>query len=81
MSTTIITRRQSAEAVEAELRAHGALRTKGFVQLDTGLALVQGVGRRIELVKPPGEVDHGLVGRVVVIHRVDADSDEEEQSG
>jgi cobalamin biosynthesis protein CobW len=62
---------QTAAAVEAQLRAHGALRTKGFVVLDTGLVLVQGVGRRIEMTTPPGPVPPGLVGRVVVIRRVE----------
>lgn len=62
---------QDAAAVEAVLRAHGALRTKGFVMLDSGPALVQGVGRRIEITPPPGPVSPERLGRVVVIRRVE----------
>ena len=62
---------QTQDAVEAALRAHGALRTKGFVVLDTGEALVQGVGRRIEFCPPPAPVSADLLGRVVVIRRVE----------
>jgi cobalamin biosynthesis protein CobW len=62
---------QSQDAVEAQLRAHGALRTKGFVELDTGQALVQGVGRRIEFSPPPAPVAEAMLGRVVVIRRVE----------
>jgi len=62
---------QTAEAVEATLRAHGSIRTKGFVNLDSGPALVQGVGRRIEITPPPGPVAPDLLGRVVVIRRVE----------
>jgi len=61
---------QTAEAVESILREQGAIRTKGFVLLDTGPALVQGVGRRIELVPPLSPVDPDRMGRVVVIRRV-----------
>lgn len=66
-----VTPGQTAEAVEAQLRAHGALRTKGFVVLDSGPALVQGVGRRIEITPPPGPVASERMGRVVVIRRVE----------
>lgn len=62
---------QTQQAVEAQLRAHGALRTKGFVSLDIGPALVQGVGRRIEFCPPPSGVDPSMLGRVVVIRRVE----------
>ena len=62
---------QTQDAVEAALRAHGALRTKGFVLLDTGEALVQGVGRRIEFCPPPAPVSADMLGRVVVIRRVE----------
>ena len=66
-----VTPGQTQAQVEATLRAHGALRTKGFVELDTGLVLVQGVGRRIEMTPPPVAVDPQLLGRVVVIRRVE----------
>jgi len=59
------------EEVEGQLRAHGALRTKGFVVLDTGVTLVQGVGRRIEMTPPTSPVSEDLLGRVVVIRRVE----------
>ena len=62
---------QTQADVEAQLRAHGSLRTKGFVELDTGLALVQGVGRRIEMTPPAQPVPPALLGRVVVIRRVE----------
>ena len=62
---------QTAEAVEAKLRAYGSIRTKGFVKLDSGPALVQGVGRRIEITPPPSPVAAQLLGRVVVIRRVE----------
>lgn len=46
------------------------VRTKGFVRTTAGVRVVQGVGRRLELV-PPGDlpVPDELVGRVVVIRR------------
>jgi len=62
----------SAAEVERLLRAEGALRTKGFVELDSGTHLVQGVGRRIELVPPPAPVAPDRIGRVVVIRRTGA---------
>jgi len=55
------------DALEDELRSHGALRIKGFVRTPAGVRLVQGVGRRIEF--SPIEVRPDLVGRVVVITR------------
>lgn len=60
---------QSAASVEALLRGQGALRIKGFVQLDSGLALVQGVGRRLEMLPADPPADPALVGQVVVIRR------------
>jgi len=59
----------TAAEVEALLRAEGAIRTKGFVELDTGPALVQGVGRRMELVPLSSPVAPERMGRVVVICR------------
>lgn len=55
--------------VEAELRGHEALRTKGFVRCAEGLRLVQGVGRRLELSVPPSPPPEALIGRVVLITR------------
>jgi cobalamin biosynthesis protein CobW len=55
--------------VRAELSAHKALRTKGFVRTSEGLRLVQGVGRRLELVPTEAPKDPALVGQVVVIVR------------
>ncbi|MDP2304456.1 MAG: CobW family GTP-binding protein [Pseudomonadota bacterium] len=54
----------------AWIDARRGLRTKGFVRTREGLRIVQGVGRRLELV-PPGDlpVPPQLVGRVVVIRR------------
>lgn len=59
----------SAEEVEDRLRPLGALRIKGFVSLDTGNHVVQGVGRRMEVVPWEEPVPAELVGRVVVIRR------------
>jgi len=47
----------------------GALRAKGFVQTSQGLRLVQGVGRRIELVEVTLSPPAALLGRLVVITR------------
>ena len=55
--------------VIARLRDLGALRAKGFVETESGIMLVQGVGRRIELAKPPSGLSKDMVGRVVIIRR------------
>ncbi|MDP2316069.1 MAG: GTP-binding protein [Pseudomonadota bacterium] len=54
----------------AWIDARKGLRTKGFVVTQEGVRIVQGVGRRLELV-PPGDlpVPPQLLGRVVVIRR------------
>jgi cobalamin biosynthesis protein CobW len=50
--------------------ARRGVRTKGFVRCAEGPRVVQGVGRRLELVPPgPGGVPEALLGRVVVIDR------------
>lgn len=57
------------EALCQHLHQLGALRAKGFVKTSAGVRLVQGVGRRIELLDvaaPPGAM---LLGRVVIITR------------
>lgn len=59
----------SGAAVVAQLTALAAIRTKGFVQTDAGVRLVQGVGARIELTEPPIAPPPELVGKVVVIRR------------
>ncbi len=58
------------DELEARVLAEDALRAKGYVQTSQGLRLVQRVGPRVELleVEPPPP---GLVGRIVVIRRVD----------
>ena len=57
------------EELLARLRGIGMLRAKGFVRTSEGLQLLQGVGRRLELMPPPGLPPDRLVGRVVVIRR------------
>lgn len=59
----------SAAAVEDALRRHDALRAKGFVVTDSGLCLVQGVGRRIHFEPVDSLPRPDLRGRVVVIRR------------
>ncbi|MEZ4239680.1 MAG: GTP-binding protein [Myxococcota bacterium] len=56
-------------AVVEQLRALGALRTKGFVRTAHGIRVVQGVGARLELTAPARPVPDELVGKVVVIER------------
>ena len=53
-------------ALRERLRALGAVRAKGFVRTREGVRLVQGVGRRVELL-PAEPVDPDLIGRLVVI--------------
>jgi cobalamin biosynthesis protein CobW len=57
------------DVLSERLRRVGALRAKGFVQTSHGLRLVQGVGRRIELVEVTLSPPPDLLGRVVVITR------------
>lgn len=54
--------------MHAWLSARAGYRTKGFVRTLEGVRVVQGVGRRLELL-PRGELEVGpdLVGRVVTI--------------
>lgn len=52
------------------LRRLGVLRAKGFVRTAHGLQLLQGVGRRLELLAPSSTPPERLVGRVVIIRRV-----------
>ena len=57
------------EAVLEQLAGYGALRVKGFVRLADGLAIVQGVGRRLETAPLISDVPRDMIGRVVVIRR------------
>ncbi len=59
----------SPEALCAHLQQLGALRAKGFVETSQGVRLVQGVGRRIELLAPTLPPPSELLGRVMVITR------------
>lgn len=59
-------------ALEAWLHARRGLRMKGFVRAQEGVRIVQGVGRRLELLDPGDlPVPPTLVGRVIVIRRVE----------
>jgi cobalamin biosynthesis protein CobW len=60
-----------ADSVLAEVASHQAIRAKGFVRTADGVQVVQGVGPRIQLSAPDVQVSEDLVGRVVVIHRVE----------
>jgi len=57
------------EELLTRLRGLGMLRAKGFVRTSHGLQLLQGVGRRLELLEPPNRPPARLIGRVVVIRR------------
>ena len=61
--------------LRAELALQSAaqelLRAKGFVVTDEGVALVQVVGRRIEIGPPPEPPPEDLIGRIVTIRRAD----------
>lgn len=59
----------STPALVARLRALGAVRAKGFVEMAEGPHLVQGVGRRVEFT-PATPPDPALLGRLVVIRAV-----------
>lgn len=59
-----------APEAQAWIEARRGLRTKGFVRTAEGVRIVQGVGRRLELVEPGGlKIPEGVMGRVVVIER------------
>jgi G3E family GTPase len=57
------------DALLTRLRCLNVLRAKGFVHTARGLRLVQGVGRRLELVDVPVPPPTALLGRVVIISR------------
>jgi G3E family GTPase len=56
--------------IEARIRAEGALRAKGFVEIEGVQHVVQGVGRRIEIVPWAGPIPPELRDKVVIIRRV-----------
>jgi cobalamin biosynthesis protein CobW len=53
------------------VRAHQALRAKGFILTSQGLRLLQGVGPRIDLTEPSVTPPDHLLGRIVIIRRSD----------
>jgi cobalamin biosynthesis protein CobW len=57
------------DEVLAQVAAQSAIRAKGFVRTESGVAVLQGVGQRIELSPFTRPLDESLVGRVVIIHR------------
>lgn len=57
------------ETLVRRIRAGRVLRAKGFVQTSEGLRLVQGVGQRIDLIKPSMKPPEHLLGRLVLIRR------------
>ena len=59
----------SEAALQERLTALGALRVKGFVETDEGVMVVQGVGRRMEIVPAETTPPREMLGRVVVIRR------------
>jgi hypothetical protein len=59
----------SSVALLMKLRALGALRIKGFVEVEEGLRVVQGVGARLELAPADAALPRDLVNRAVVIRR------------
>jgi cobalamin biosynthesis protein CobW len=67
------------EVLSERLRRLGALRAKGFVQTSQGLRLVQGVGRRIELVEVTLRPPPALLSKVVVIMRGESPARHEAQ--
>ncbi len=56
--------------VEARIQAEGALRAKGFVEIGGVPHVVQGVGRRVEIVPWSAPVPAELRNKVVIIRRV-----------
>lgn len=59
----------STAQLEAHLGQPGLLRAKGFVQTESGIRLVQVVGRRIEMHPCEEPPSPDLLGRVVLIRR------------
>ncbi len=62
------------DAVLQTVRAQAAIRAKGFVRTADGVRVLQGVGQRITLATPDKPVPDDLVGRVVVIHKLEGHS-------
>ena len=57
------------ETLVKQVRAHQALRAKGFVETSQGLRILQGVGTRIDLIETSVHPPDHLLGRIVVIGR------------
>ncbi len=57
--------------VLARISAKQAVRAKGFVRTDAGVHVVQGVGKRITMTLADRPISDALVGRVVIIERLD----------
>ena len=57
------------DAFLEQCKQQKALRIKGVVQTVSGLRIVQGVGSRIDLMPPTGDLPSHLIGQVVIIRR------------
>lgn len=57
------------DAFLQQFKQQKALRIKGVVQTSSGLRIVQGVGSRIDLMPPTGDLPSHLIGQVVIIRR------------
>lgn len=67
----VVPRGYGEAEIERELNRPGLLRAKGFVDVESGIQLVQVVGRRIEFSDPESTPRSDLIGRVMVIERSD----------
>ena len=65
----VIEANSSSEELITRMRQLKALRLKGFVQTTEGVQLLQGVGPRVDLMRPPSSPPSDLIGRVIVIRR------------
>ncbi len=53
----------------ARIQSHCTLRAKGFARTSEGLRLVQGVGRRVDLMEPAIHPPDRLIGRIILIRK------------
>ena len=74
-ATTIDVPRSTPTDLERILRSPDILRAKGFVDTTDGLRLIQLVGPRLELTTPEAPPDPNLIGKLVIIRRVDSPTD------
>jgi len=65
----------SETQIEAELLGGELLRAKGFVETESGMRLIQLVGRRIEWTSIETPLDPGQIGRVILIGRSASEAD------